>query len=175
MSDDDPHGETGADERPSDGGSPAGVVALVDKVYSRLTDLQCIGPLLARICVGYMFAKSGYNLISKLDAHANYFRSLGVPAPEIMAPIVVTLELVGGTLLILGIGTRIMSATLAGVMAVALLTEHFDKVKSGLSVLFYHSDFLLILLLLWLVLAGPGKLSVDHVLRRKLTTRDDAT
>ena len=133
-----------------------------------------LGTLLARICVGYMFAKSGYNLFSKLDAHANYFRGLGVPAPEIMAPFVVTLELVGGTLLILGIGTRIMSIMLAGVMAVALLTEHFDKVKNDLSVLFYHSDFLLILLLVWIVLTGPGKLSIDHVLRRKLIAGDDA-
>lgn len=174
MSDDDPHGETGAGESPNDAGSPTGLVALVDKFYSRLTDLQQLGPLLARICVGYMFAKSGYNLFSKLDAHANYFRSLGVPAPEIMAPFVVTLELVGGTLLILGIGTRIMSIMLAGVMAVALLTEHFDKVKNDLSVLFYHSDFLLILLLVWIVLTGPGKLSIDHVLRRKLIAGDDA-
>jgi len=141
---------------------------LVGGIFDRLTKAQWLAQLGVRFSVGYMFMIAGKNTWGDLAGHIKYFESLNIPFASTMTPFVVLLELVGGALLIVGLGTRKLALMLSGVMVVALLTQHVKVFDKELSNLFYHSDFLLFSLLIWLVFAGPGKASVDYLLKKLL-------
>jgi len=70
----------------------------------------------------------------------------------------------GGILLLLGLCTRIAAAPLAIIMIVAIRTalwEHVDSLERLLGL----EEFAYLTLFLWLAIAGPGAISVDHVLQ----------
>lgn len=75
-------------------------------------------------------------------------------------------ELVGGTLLILGLFTRPVAFILSGEMAAAYFIEHFPH---GFFPILNHGELavLLCFLFLYLAFAGGGPWSLDAVLRRK--------
>jgi putative oxidoreductase len=75
------------------------------------------------------------------------------------------IELVGGGLVLLGIGTRVAALICSGEMAYAYFTEHAPEGlwpidNGGEMAAFYSWAFLL------LVFTGPGALAVGHLLRR---------
>jgi len=54
------------------------------------------------------------------------FGQMGIPMPTVLGPFVALLELVGGLLLVVGVGTRWVSILLAIEMAVAVLKVHLS-------------------------------------------------
>lgn len=77
------------------------------------------GLLLLRVVAGIAFVMHGMSKFQMgLDQVAGWFGSMGIPG--FFAYVVAFLELLGGIGLILGIGTRILAALLAVVMAVAM-------------------------------------------------------
>src|SRR5262245_13249973 len=78
--------------------------------------------LLAGISIGFIFVQSGWGKLHHLEKVVQFFTSLGIPAARIQAPFVAGVELVGGTLVLTGLFTRIASAPLIGTMVVAILT-----------------------------------------------------
>src|SRR5437899_2708478 len=70
--------------------------SLVTRIYARLDRLEWIIRLVVRIAVGIEFFGSGLGKLGKLSGLVQYFRSLGIPAPEIQAPLVASTELVCG-------------------------------------------------------------------------------
>ncbi len=125
-----------------------------------------IGRLAVRLSVGLMFFGSGLGKLGKLPGLIEYFRSLGIPAPELQAPFVAAVELVCGALLVVGLATRPAALMLCGVMVVAIVTaaapeHHIQATWKGLLEFLYLSEWGLLLLLAWLVLAGPGRASLD--------------
>lgn len=131
--------------------------------------------LLARVSVGFMFMSSGWGKLHKLDEFVAFFRSLGIPAPTVQAPAIATLEFCGGLALVLGLGVRAFAPLLASTMVVALATDRLKDPKNReLGNLFYLSEWLLLVILLWLAFHGAGKLSVDRVLRDRLAPYRDA-
>lgn len=141
--------------------------------FTKLEELEWLPILMVRVAEGYMFASSGWGKLGKLHEFTAYFESLGIPLASLQAPFVATLELIGGAALIIGLGTRIFSALLAGTMAVAILTArlHEASIKSAGDFL-YLQEWLLLLLLVWLVFSGPGKVSADALLKRRSRTRE---
>jgi putative oxidoreductase len=138
----------------------------VRRIYARLEGLEWLGRLAVRLSVGIMFFGSGLGKLGKLPGLVDYFRSLGIPAPELQAPFVASAELVCGALLVVGLATRPAALMLCGVMVVAIVTaaapeHHIKATWHGLLELLYLSEWCLLLLLGWLVLAGPGRASVD--------------
>jgi putative oxidoreductase len=119
--------------------------------------------LVARICIGWIFIQSGWGKWHHLDKVVQFFTSLGIPAPQIQAPFVATVELVGGTLVLFGLLTRVASFPLIGTMVVAILTAKRGDIHE-LGDLLFMPEFLFIVLLLWLIVKGAGFLSVDRVL-----------
>jgi putative oxidoreductase len=95
-----------------------------------------------------------------------YFSELGIPFPGIQAPMVSFIELVGGALLVIGLASRIAAVPLIGSMAVAILTAQRENVHD-LPDLFGLVEWTYLALLLWVALAGPGKISLDHVFFRR--------
>lgn len=123
-------------------------------------------PLLARITLGWIFFQAGLGKIGGIDNVIGFFTSLGIPAPVFHAHLVAWLECLGGLLLIAGLGTRLVSIPLSVIMIVALCTAKADKV-TDLKALFGVNDYLYLLLLVWLIIAGPGRVAVDALIARR--------
>src|SRR5438309_12059360 len=99
---------------------------LVLEVAGKLTWLP---PTLARLCVGWVFLQHGWGRLHKLPDIVEYFRSLGIPAPQIQAPFASATELVCGALLLVGLFTRLASVPLIVTMAVAIATAKRDDLN----------------------------------------------
>lgn len=86
-----------------------------------------------------------------------------------MAFIVATIELVGGAMLIVGIGTRYIAAALAVFMLVAIVLAKLSLGFLGNGQMAgYELELLLFGASLFFVFADPTRLSLDH----KLATRN---
>ncbi len=123
-------------------------------------------PLVARIVVGWVFLWSGWGKLSALQQITENFRGWGIPRPEILTPFVSGVEFVGGALLLVGLFTRIAAAPLVVVMIVAILSAKAADVDS-LETLLGFEETSYLALFLWLAVAGPGPLSLDHLLTRR--------
>jgi uncharacterized membrane protein YphA (DoxX/SURF4 family) len=96
---------------------------LLDKTRS----LDFLGPLALRIYLSPIFIYAGLGKLSSIDDTAWYFGSLGLPAPELMAWLAGSTELIGGVLLIVGLAVRWVAIPLMFTMAVAAGTAHWDN------------------------------------------------
>lgn len=143
-------------------------------IYAKLEQLEFLPRLGARLCVGLMFLGGALHKATHLSDFVAYFQSLHIPAPALQAPFVVAVEFFGGLGLMLGLLTRPAAFLLSGTMVVALATaaipdHHIHASWKGLLEFLYLPETLLLLILGWLIFAGAGRLSIDHVLRQKLT------
>lgn len=125
------------------------------------------GLLVLRVVVGAIFAAHGAQKIFEytLPGTIGSFAGMGIPLPEIAAPVVAFVELVGGILLIAGFFTRPVGILLAIDMAVALVAVHLP---AGLWVGEGGYEFVAVLGVAALSLAftGAGKFSLDRALLR---------
>ncbi|MBT2522266.1 DoxX family protein [Arthrobacter sp. ISL-28] len=118
-----------------------------------------------RVIVGFLFAAHGWQKFNQFTIAGTQaaFSKMGVPAAEAAAPIVATLELVGGIALILGVLARVFAVLLALNMLGALFLVHAPA-----GVFAETGGFELVLLLaaaaLAVALTGAGRLSVDGAL-----------
>jgi putative oxidoreductase len=149
------------------------VVRAQERVLSARTTLAPLAPLVARVTVGLVFLSSGWGKLHNLEKVTAFFTDLGIPAPQLQAPFVSAVELVGGALVLLGVGSRVASLLLASTMVVALATAKRADVM-GATDLFGLVEWTYLVLLGWLALSGPGSLSVDGIrahFGRRLPTR----
>lgn len=125
-----------------------------------------VGPLLARLTVGVAFAESGWGKVHNLETVAAYFAELGIPAPAFQATFVSYVELICGSLVLLGLGTRLAALPLIGTMVVALITAKASEI-AGFSDLIGTIELCYAVLCAWLALAGAGQASLDHAIARR--------
>jgi putative oxidoreductase len=78
------------------------------------------------------------------------------------------LEVAGGLLLLLGLFTRVTAFILCGEMAVAYFRAHFPRSWFPINNM-GEITVMLCFFFLYLIAAGPGPWSVDHVLSRSKT------
>jgi len=135
---------------------------LILSVTSRLWWLP---PTVARLTVGWVFLLSGWGKLHNLPKIVEFFRSLGIPAPEFQAPFASANEFVCGALLLAGLFSRVATIPLMITMVVALVTAQRGNIGS-LNDLFGLVEYLYIALLGWIAVAGPGPLSLDALLVR---------
>jgi putative oxidoreductase len=141
-------------------------IDFVRRVYTRLDSLEWVARLAVRIAIGLEFFGSGLGKLGRVSGRIQFFRSLGIPGAEILAPLVASTELVCGVLIAGGLATRTAAVMLCGVMTVAIVTaaapeKHITASWHGLLEFFYLPEVLFFLLLAWIVLAGPGRASLD--------------
>jgi putative oxidoreductase len=143
--------------------------SLASDLRARLLDaasrLRWLPPAAARLTLGWVFLLSGWGKLHNLPDVIEFFRSLGLPAPEIQAPFASGVEFVCGGLLLLGLFSRLASVPLMVVMTVAIATARSEELTS-LGALFGFVEFLYIALLLYVAVEGPGALSLDALLVR---------
>jgi putative oxidoreductase len=135
--------------------------ALVSHILIQAAKLSWVAALATRLVVGWVFIESGWGKLQHLPKVVDFFRSLGIPAPNIQAPMVACIELICGCLLICGLLARIAAIPLIGVMVVAIATAKSADIGTA-SDLFAVSEFLYILLLGWIIIYGPGSISIDR-------------
>jgi len=138
----------------------------VQKFSSCSSRLSVVSEWLTRITLGVIFVSAGWRKFQNLDGIAGYFDSLGIPLAGLQAPLVATVELVGGICILLGLATRISSSVLLIVMMVAVFTAHRAEIDS-FTAIFGISAFLYAVLLMWLITSGAQHLSVDKCLKQK--------
>ena len=141
-----------------------GVRQRAERVVARL---DFAGPLLARITLGVLFMSTGWGKVHNLAKVAAFFAELHIPAPAIQATFVSYVELIGGALILIGLFTRLAALPLIGSMAVAILTAKAAEVH-GLADLFGLVEWTYLALLVWVALAGPGRVSIDALLFQRL-------
>ena len=128
--------------------------------------------LAIRLYWGWQFATDGWGKLTHLDRVTDYFGgSLHLPAPGATALFVALVELIGGILFALGIGSRLVSLVLFVNMTMAYLAAPDDRVNFshifskpedfyGAGPYTYWFAALLIMIL------GPGLFALDSLLRR---------
>jgi putative oxidoreductase len=125
-----------------------------------------LAPLVVRVIVGIIMALHGWQKLQGGPANfGQALAGLGVPLPVFMAYVVTFVELVGGILLIVGLLSRLAALLLTIDLVVAILLV---KVNVGFlspeGAVGAELDLALIAGFLVILLAGPGRLSLDHVL-----------
>jgi putative oxidoreductase len=135
--------------------------------------LAFLPPLLTRLVLGHAFHITGRGKIEHFENTVGFFTDLGIPFPAVNAAFISRLEYFGGLLLIVGLLTRPVAFLLSSTMIVAILTA--DRASflgalqgSGDTALMDVAPFVYLLFLVWLVLYGPGLVSLDALLFRWL-------
>jgi putative oxidoreductase len=139
---------------------------LWNRIRHTLDNVAWIGPLLVRLTLGLVFFTTGWGKLHSLDDVTQFFESLHIPAPGAQAAMVSTIEFAGGLLLIAGLGTRIVSALLVGVMTVAILTAKLPELH-GMVDLANTIEMTYLVMFVWLIVSGAGAASVDHLIARR--------
>jgi putative oxidoreductase len=123
-----------------------------------------LAPLFARITVGWVFLWSGWGKLHSLPQITQNFIDWGIPFPRFFTPLTSGIEFFGGLFLLIGLLTRISAGALGVTMIVAIRAAKWGDVDS-LETLLGFDEFEYLALFLWLAIAGPGPLSIDHLLR----------
>lgn len=141
-------------------------------MFERLTASGAgVLPVSARVVVGAMMFFHGLDkLNSGVSSFADFLASEGVPLATVAAWAVTLLELVGGLMLVVGLLARLVALllTLELIGAIVLVTAQVGLI--GEDATGYERDLAYIVGFLVVVLLGPGRPSLDHLLRLERAT-----
>lgn len=119
--------------------------------------------LFLRLVLAYGFYMPAMMKLKDVNAIAGWFESMNYPFPVLNAYLATITEGMGVILLILGLGTRIISVPLMITMLVAIFTVHFANGfasgDNGFEIPLYY-----LFMLFTLFILGPGRISVDYLI-----------
>ena len=152
---------------------PSFIPGLVESLYRMwckvLNSLQPVFLLIIRLYWGWQFFLTGKGKLMNLDRTTNFFASINIPQPHLNAIMAGCTECFGGLLLLLGLGSRIITVPLIIPMVVAYLTTEQEALK----LLFSDPDkfvsaapFQFMLTAIIVLIFGPGCFSADALLAR---------
>ena len=146
-------------------------MGLVDTVRVRVMEIleraKWLAPLLGRLAVGLVFMSTGWGKVHNLDKVTHFFETLHIPMPGLNAVVVGYSELICGTLLVLGLATRLATIPLVVSMIVAILTAKLPDIHN-LFDLVGADEFTYLCVLVMIALIGPGAVSLDNPVARRL-------
>jgi uncharacterized membrane protein YphA (DoxX/SURF4 family) len=121
--------------------------------------------ILVRLIVGGVFLTEGIQkFLFAGELGVGRFTKIGIPLPEVMAPFVGVVEIVGGVLLLVGLLTRLATIPLIIDMLVAIETTKIPLLfKDGMWKMIHESrvDGSMLLGSIFLLLVGAGAWSLD--------------
>ena len=122
--------------------------------------------LIGRGLLGVLFLVAGARKLLAVAGTAAYFTKLGFPMPEVMVWVSILVEMGGGLLLIAGWQTRRISWLLILYVAIAIAMAHrfweFDAAQYANQLNHFLKNLAIIGALLYVVVFGPGAISVDE-------------
>lgn len=134
--------------------------------------------ILVRLLVGVVFVSEGFQkFVFPAEVGAGRFASIGIGQPDIVAPIIGVVEIVCGTLVVLGLATRLAVVPLIATMLVAITTTKIP-ILLGQEFLgfalrkasyygvwgFLHesrTDLSMLICSIFLLICGAGPISLD--------------
>lgn len=154
----------------------------ISRLYLRfsnaITWLQSPLLLLIRLYWGWQFMTNGWGKLHNIEKITGFFSSLNIPFPAANAHFIATLECVGGALLILGLGTRLIALLLSCNMLVAYWTADHDAL---LGIISKPDDFIaaapfsFLFASLVCLAFGAGAISLDALIAKRLGDRTRST
>ena len=122
------------------------------------------GVTAVRVVAGIILVFAGWGkLTGGIEEFAGGMTQMGLPAAQVLAPLVVAFELVGGLLILAGAGVRWLGFVMvAQFLILALYVQMPSRGFGGARL-----DLMMAAAGLMLVLAGAGKASVDEWLARR--------
>ena len=157
----------------------------MNKVITWLMNPPTDGPkstLILRLMAGGVFFWEGLLKFVYVNQGVGRFTKLGIPFPHFTAAFIGYLEIVGGLLLLTGLMTRLIAIPFVAEMIVAILSTKISLYlgtsplplppappQVGFWAVLHEirSDYAQILTVIFLLVNGPGKWSLDAVLLRK--------
>ena len=124
---------------------------------NRLHDLSHFG---LRVVVGVFFIV--HSQMKFGSGFGGFLASIGLPAE--MGVLVGLLELIGGSLLIVGVLTRIASSLIAINMLGAIVYVKKAHALSGMGGV--ELELLSFIILLTIIVLGPGRVSISHIVKK---------
>jgi uncharacterized membrane protein YphA (DoxX/SURF4 family) len=122
--------------------------------------------ILIRLLVGAVFLSEGIQkFLFPAALGVGRFTKVGIPAPQFFAPFVGVVEIVCGTLLIVGLVTRLAAIPLMIDISVAIITTKIPMLYTAGFWSMAHearTDYCMLLGLLFLLLVGSGPFSIDR-------------
>jgi putative oxidoreductase len=122
--------------------------------------------ILIRLLVGAVFLSEGIQkFLFPATLGVGRFIKIGIPAPQFFAPFVGVVEMVCGTLLIIGLVTRLATIPLIIDISVAIITTKIPMLsKAGFWSTAHEArtDYCMLLGLVFLLLVGSGAFSIDR-------------
>jgi uncharacterized membrane protein YphA (DoxX/SURF4 family) len=137
--------------------------------------------LFIRVMTGGVFFWEGLLKFAYPNQGVGRFTKLGFPFPEFTAHFVGTAEIIGGLLILFGLFTRFVALYFIIQMIVAVLTTKISLYlgtsplplppsppKTGIWAVLHEirADYAQILTSIFLLIEGPGRLSLDHRLKK---------
>lgn len=119
--------------------------------------------LLIRLYWGFGFMMAGKGKLFNIERTVGFFTDLGIPFAHASAVLVGSVECLGGVLLLIGLFSRIACIPLLCVMMVAFATVHKVSIEAAVK----EEPFLFMLTCLIVIAFGPGKFSLDSLLKKK--------
>jgi putative oxidoreductase len=138
--------------------------------------------LLLRLMAGGVFLWEGILKFVYPNQGVGRFLKLGMPVPAFTADFVASLEIVGGLLLLSGLLTRLMAVPFVIEMIVAILSTKISLYlgtsplplppalpKVGMWAVLHEvrSEYAQLLTVMFLLINGPGRWSLDALLQKK--------
>lgn len=127
--------------------------------------------LAIRLYWGWQLMQSGWGKLHHIAGVTEFFTSLGLPAPHFTSIAIANLELFGGALLALGLGSRVIGLLLTVNMVVAYITADREALISVFSDpgKFYNADpFTFLMASLLVLIFGAGFFSLDRIVQLKV-------
>ena len=137
-----------------------------------------------RLMAGWVFFWEGVIKFVFVNQGVGRFTKLGMPMPEVLAPAIAVLEIVGGLCFILGVWTRPFALLFSGEMIVAILSTKISMFlgasplppvppQTGFWAVLHEgrSDLAQLLGSLFLLIEGPGPWSLDAKKDERPATR----
>jgi putative oxidoreductase len=146
------------------------LIQFADRVLGLAKKLEWLPLLVARLTVGVEFVSTGWGKVHNLDKVTGYFAELGIPAPGFNATFASGTELVCGSLLVVGLGSRLAACPLMVTMVVAIVTAKKDELH-GVTDLVGFVEWTYIAILAVVAVFGPGFVSIDTLVGRALRGR----
>ena len=149
---------------------------ILGKAFCWLTLLceQLIQPLLLllfRINWGWQLSQTGWGKLNNHEKVTEFFTGLGIPLPGVNAWFVGGVECIGGLLLLVGLFSRPAALFITSTMFVAYISVPDDRAAllnmfSDPEPFLAAAPFFFLLTALMVLAFGPGKISLDWLLRR---------
>ena len=135
---------------------------------TRNNELAQWGPTFARLARGIPIVVAGVGKIFAvgpkgfgIEGFSGLLVNIGVPFPTVFAWLVGTIEVIGGTLLLVGALVRVSAALVSIIMLTATVLVHipngYPTTNGG-----FELTLALFFVAISIVVAGPGRLSVEH-------------